>query len=171
LVNPAKTSFSLSWHRDTIPRGTPEDQEIKLLKAPRFGTQWNTALYDDECLLVVPKSHYRAGTEEERKVMLENPKGHISGEIVVKLKAGETVFYDNNILHRAVYPIEPIRQTLHACMGTTKAGLERARNILQHEMEWVWDVKFEGNLEKMRENLIRMRGGLSDKELGYSLQG
>lgn len=170
-MNPSKTPFSLAWHRDAIPPETLKDREIELLKAPRFGTQWNTALYDDECLIVVPGSHCRPRTEEERKVTIEDPRAPISGELVVKLKAGDTVFYDNNILHRAVYPVKPVRVTLHACMGTIQAGAERAKNILQHEMEWVRDVRYEGRLEEMRKNLVNMRDKVGEAELGYSLKG
>jgi ectoine hydroxylase-related dioxygenase (phytanoyl-CoA dioxygenase family) len=170
-VNPAKTPFSLAWHRDEISPETPQDQEVELLKTPQFGTQWNTALYDDECLLVVPGSHCRPRTEEERRVTLEDPRGHISSEKVVRLKAGETVFYDHNILHRAVYPTEPVRLTLHACMGTIQAGVERAKNVLQHKMEWVREVRYDGQLEKMRKNLVALRDGVGEKELGYSLKG
>ena len=171
LVNPSKTPFSLAWHRDTIPPDTSEHREIEILNAPRFGTQWNTALYDDECLLVVPGSHCRPRTDEERRVTMETPRAPLSGESVVKLKAGETVFYDNNILHRAVYPVEPIRVTLHACMGTVEAGPERAKNILQHEMDWVRNVRYEGRLEEMRKTLLSMKDKYVDSNLGYSLEG
>ena len=36
---------------------------------------------------------------------------------MVHLKVGDTVFYDNNIRHRAVYPTSPVRQSLHASLG------------------------------------------------------
>ena len=140
---------------------------MELLEEPRFGTQWNTALYDDDCLLVVPGSHRRPITADERSLTLESPRGVLPGQRVVRLKAGETVFYDNNILHRAVYPTEPIRRTLHACMGTVEAGWERARNILQHDMEWVWEVRYDGRLEEMRKNLVRMRNGVGQRKMEY----
>ena len=140
---------------------------MELLAAPRFGTQWNTALYDDDCLLVVPGSHKRPRTAEEQSLMLGNPRDDLPGQKVVRLKAGETVFYDNNILHRAVYPTEPIRQTLHACMGTVEAGWERARNILQHDMEWVREVRYDGRLEEMRKNLVCMRNGVGQRKMEY----
>ncbi|CCX29589.1 Similar to Putative nicotinamide N-methyltransferase; acc. no. Q4I2X5 [Pyronema omphalodes CBS 100304] len=169
LINPHKTPFSLAWHRDAIPPATSDAEEIELLKAPRGGTQWNTALLDDECLLVVPGSHRRARTAEERRITIDDPRAPIPGELVVKLKAGDTVFYDNNILHRAVYPTNPERVTLHACMGTVGAGWERARNILQHGMEWVKEVKYDGRLEEMRGRLVRMEDEVVGKEVGYSL--
>lgn len=167
-MNPEKTPFSLVWHRDAIPPETLEDSEVEQLKEPRGGTQWNTALYDDECLIVVPGSHARPRTAEERRITLEDPRAPILGELVVKLKVGETVFYDNNILHRAVYPVEPVRVTLHGCMGTIKAGNLRAKNILQHEMKWVMDVGYEGVLEKMRTNLVEARKEQLSKEISES---
>ncbi|KAI5858970.1 hypothetical protein BZA05DRAFT_382972 [Tricharina praecox] len=170
LVNPTKTAFSLAWHRDSIPPEASTEVEIRLLKAPRYGTQWNTALYDDSCLLVVPGSHRRPRTDEEQRTMAEDPRAKLEGEIVVHLKTSDTVFYDNNILHRAVYPTEPVRQTLHASMGTVEAGVERARNILQHDMEWVRDVRFEGRLEGMMQNLVRLRDETGGQELGYNLE-
>lgn len=57
--------------------------------------------------------------------------------MVVKLKAGDAVFYDNNILHRGVYASGRERMTLHESLE--RSGEEnRARNVLQHEIgEWV----------------------------------
>lgn len=59
------------------------DEEIRELGKPCFATQWNAALYDDECLLIVPQSHRRPRTEEERTVTLEdNGRGIMPGYIV-----------------------------------------------------------------------------------------
>ena len=55
--------------------GRPEvssEEEIRELEKPCFATQWNAALYDDECLLVVPGSHRRPRTPEEMRVNLED---------------------------------------------------------------------------------------------------
>lgn len=160
LVNPIHTAFNLSWHRDAIPADASEEEEARMLKIPNFGTQWNTALVDDECLEVVPGSHSRVRTEAERN-------GDIQG-IKVVLKAGDSVFYDHNILHRAVYPTSPERWTLHACMGSTRAEALRRKTILQHGMGWAKDTKFENErLEKLRQRLVI----LEPEEVGYSLEG
>jgi hypothetical protein len=84
LVNPRQISFSLSWHRDNVryiterwdlvPKNRPEvsaEEELQELSKPCFATQWNAALFDDDCLLVVPGSHRRARTPDERRVNLE----------------------------------------------------------------------------------------------------
>ena len=85
LVNPRQIPFSLSWHRDNVrdeilkivengliirPEATPEEELQELMK-PNFATQWNAALYDDDCLLVIPGSHRRVRTAEEKRVTLE----------------------------------------------------------------------------------------------------
>jgi hypothetical protein len=100
------------------------EEEVRELENPCFATQWNAALYDDECLLIVPRSHRRPRTEEERKVNLEgdargvmpqypNAYRQANGyrEKRVLVPAGSVLFYDHNILHRATYSTSPERGT------------------------------------------------------------
>lgn len=174
MINPEKSAFSLNWHRDSIPAEATIDEELEGLKVSSFGTQWNTALYDDSCLIVVPGSHKRPRTEQERAVTLDNPKGPMPGEMKVNLKAGQTVFYHNNILHRGSYGTSPRRQTLHASMGYTAA---RARNLIQHNLLFLADRAFEdlcAPLEKerpyvrqMRESINKVVAGRDKASLGY----
>jgi hypothetical protein len=87
LVNPRQIPFSLCWHRDNVryrvfslkivqigliirPEATAAEELRELMK-PNFATQWNAALYDDSCLLVVPGSHRRARTPEQKRVNLD----------------------------------------------------------------------------------------------------
>ncbi|KAI9277586.1 hypothetical protein BY458DRAFT_504512 [Sporodiniella umbellata] len=161
LINPQESDFDLTWHRDSVPAETlPEDEEEKL-KIPHYGTQWNTALYDDGCLYVVPNSHRRVRTPEERRVTIEDPKSHqMPGQLKVELKAGQTVFYDNNILHRASYVSSQQRATLHASMGTIEGGHHRATCILQHDLRWMETEEFKSSLTESLDipykNLIKM---------------
>lgn len=96
------------------------------------------------------------------------------GAFQVHLKAGETVFYNNNILHCAVYEPTQVRATLHACMGDARGGSKRARNILQHDLTWMEEDRFEetlpkeGPLRAMRRKLIDMARTLEGKDVGYS---
>lgn len=95
--------------------------------------------------------------------------------LTLKFVVGETVFYNNNILHCASYsPIRP-RATLHACIGDTRGGSGRARNILQHELEWMKEEAFHETLnlkgKQMLERLLRMQEGFHGKEIVYSLEG
>ncbi|KAG1447800.1 hypothetical protein G6F56_009145 [Rhizopus delemar] len=161
LINPQDSDFDLTWHRDAITAETlPEDEQEKL-KIPHYGTQWNTALYDDACLYVVPKSHRRIRTTEERDITIHDPKSNqMPGQLKVHLKAGQTVFYDNNILHRASYVSSQKRATLHASMGTIDGGHHRAACILQHGLEWMQTDEFKNSLtESLRvpyANLMQM---------------
>lgn len=89
--------------------------------------------------------------------------------------AGETVFYNSNLLHCATYePHEP-RVTLHACMGSSKGGSSRARNILQHGLEWMKGEEFKKGLDEkslvMLEKLLQMeRESGGAERVGYSLE-
>lgn len=85
--------------------------------------------------------------------------------------AGDTVFYNSNILHCATYDSSKKRATLHACMGSVKGGSTRARNILQHGLDWMTEDKFKDTLDErgkvMLERLVNMKNGSG--EVGYSL--
>ncbi|KAF2277209.1 uncharacterized protein EI97DRAFT_493697 [Westerdykella ornata] len=174
LVRP-DAAFALRWHRDDIPASASAEEELeRLVKKEAFHAQWNLALYEDESLVVVPGSHRRARTEEERSA--DPFEDDMPGQLVVRLKAGEVVFYDNNILHRGVYDPDKERMTLHGSVGSCKkgAGKERARNVLQHGVgSWVGEVDFRkwvgGEIgeraERMRERLVRL--GRESGEVGF----
>ena len=174
LCRPDK-DFELRWHRDDIPATATAEEEIERLREPAWHAQWNLALYDDESLIVVPGSHVRARTAVERNA---GPfeKG-LPGEIKVRMKAGDVVFYNNNILHRGAYQSKLERMTLHGSMGHVGGSKLRATNVLQHGIgEWVGDIDLgvlEGEererAEGMRRRLIKM--GDESGEVGYSLEG
>lgn len=176
LVRPDR-DFELRWHRDDIfATATPEEEmEALVVGRPEKGqghAQWNLALFDDESLVVVPGSHRRARTEAERGAGLYEV---LEGQMVVKLKAGDAVFYDNNILHRGVYASGRERMTLHGSLG--RSGEEnRARNVLQHGIgEWVERCDFSNmdecigkRADRMRARLIEFGRGRTAEEVGYS---
>ena len=60
-------------------------------------------------------------------------------------------------------------------MGDTRGGSERARNILQHDLEWMKEEAFRESLDlkgkQMLEKLLRMQEGFHRKEIEYSLEG
>ncbi|KAI1336988.1 phytanoyl-CoA dioxygenase family protein [Xylariaceae sp. FL0016] len=188
LIDPP-TPFSLSWHRDDIPAHLPAPEELARLRVGqrRYHTQWNLALYPDASLVVVPGSHRRARSAAERE---KGPyDDEMPGQRVVRLGAGDAVFYDNNILHRGVYASGARRASLHGSVGHVGGGALRARNVLQHAVgKWVRECDFsaldgggdgEGERERdnglraraegMRERLVRM--GEESGEVGYSLTG
>jgi hypothetical protein len=164
LVRP-DADFELRWHRDDIPPdATREEEERRLL----FGrtrsrayahTQWNLALFEDESLLVVPGSHRRARTDEERNAAPYERM--LPGMMRVNLEPGDAVFYDNNILHRGVYLAEKERMTLHGSIGRTGFGDERSRNVLQHGIgTWVERCDLSHLDEPLRSRALRMKGHL-----------
>jgi ectoine hydroxylase-related dioxygenase (phytanoyl-CoA dioxygenase family) len=170
LVRPDR-DFSLRWHRDDVPASATTDEEIARLNKPSYHAQWNLALYDDTSLVLVPGSHRRARTDTERNA--DPYEAHLPAQITVKLKAGEVAFYNNNILHRGVYDSTKERMTLHGSIGTTAAGSERARNVLQHGVgEWAKEYDFEGfepevvdRARKIRERLVEL--GRESGDVGF----
>lgn len=173
LVRPER-DFELRWHRDDIPSTATAEEELERLKEPAWHAQWNLALYDDESLIVVPGSHTRARTDVERDA--DPFAKDLPGEIRVKQKAGDVVFYNNNILHRGAYLSAKERMTLHGSMGHVAGQGARARNVLQHGIgAWVGDIDLSGLMgyekvraEGMRERLKQMERG---SDVGYSLEG
>lgn len=172
LVTPTY-DFSLRWHRDDIsPSATPEE-ELAKLSQPAWHAQWNLALYDDTSLIVVPGSHIRARTEVERAA---NPYiKDLPDQLNVRLRAGDVVFYNNNILHRGVYNSTVQRMTLHGSIGHVAAGHARARNVLQHGVgAWVERCSFDGLKDEgvrnrakiMREKLLDL--GREAEHVGFS---
>lgn len=172
LVRPDK-DFELRWHRDDIPPDADDEEELERLNEPAFHTQWNLALFDDESLVLVPGSHRRARTKEERDA---GPYDVVADQMTVKLKAGDVAFYNNNIFHRGVYDSTKERMTLHGSVGHAKGSKLRARNVLQHGIgSWVDRCDFSAlgeqkeRAEAMRDRLVRL--GRDSGEVGYSLDG
>jgi hypothetical protein len=195
LVRPP-SSFALEWHRDDVPRtATPEEEETKLglegaatsaadggkVMIKRYwNTQWNLALFPDESLVVVPGTHVRARTEEERNADPLEPD--MPNQLVVRLEPGDVVFYDNNILHRGVYDANRERMSLHGSVGHAGGGRFRATNVLQHGIgKWVDQCDFSclekgpggekarQRAEGMRARLVKL--GRESGDVGYSLTG
>lgn len=200
LVNPTKHAFALGWHRDDIRPDVGVDEETERLAQPAFGIQWNVALYDDDCLFIVPGTHARVRTEEEvgaNQAQPPNPRvvdanaaaaaAGIDGTwsvdppntLRVSLKAGETCIYSQRLLHRASYLPTKRRATLHGCYGQiappTHAQGQRARMILQHDVEWMKSREFAEQLNavqrRMWANLISEYEEVQRDEVGYSLDG
>lgn len=174
LINPL-TDFGLDWHRDLIrPEVTPEEEAEQLLENPYAGTQFNLALTEDSCLIVVPGSHKRVRTEEERaKTLDDSRKEHISGQISVELHPGDVVFYNNNILHRAQYSAKQERLTLHGSYGHKEKGRARAKGILQHGVaKWLDDfVPINSNMLSLKDGLVAMVKEFGNEDLGFALSG
>lgn len=175
LVRPDR-DFELRWHRDDIRPDVSVKEEESRLQEALSHTQWNSALYDDESLIVVPGSHLRARLDGERNA--EPFDSNMADQKVVGIRAGDVVFYNNNILHRGVYKSNVQRMTLHGSMGVVGADPARARNVLQHGIgSWIQRCDFtnlpgtidgtaQGGLaESMKQRLIGMGDG---SNVGFS---
>lgn len=169
LVRPDR-DFALRWHRDDVKPEATSEEELRRLSEPVLHAQWNLALYDDSSLIVVPGSHVRARTDMERNA--DPFEGDMPGQKIVRLQAGDAMFYNNNILHRGVYDSKIERMTLHGSMGARSADRDRARNILQHGIgEWADRCDFSSlptamadTARCMQNALLEMGGGT---ELGF----
>ncbi|KAI0048166.1 hypothetical protein FA95DRAFT_1558315 [Auriscalpium vulgare] len=180
LINPTENEFSLRWHRDDVKGEATEDEERKALAIPHHGLQWNTALHEDASLYVVPGSHKVPRTPTQRVLSTgadapANPFD-MPGAICVVLHPGDTVFYNNNIVHCATYSPAAQRATLHASIGDTRGGTARARNILQHGLTWMREDRFKETLsadgQAMLARLEDMQRAVGEQgSLGYSLDG
>jgi ectoine hydroxylase-related dioxygenase (phytanoyl-CoA dioxygenase family) len=127
VFNPGVT-YVQGWHRDVIQ--IPEDEIEDWLFSPERhhnSVQINLPLVDEQCLWVVPGSHRRPNTDEENAVFAGSK--HYSaidvempGAIPVALRAGQAVFYNNNLIHRGHSTDSTAsRRTLH--MGYHSATL------------------------------------------------
>ncbi|KAI5964255.1 uncharacterized protein KGF55_002197 [Candida pseudojiufengensis] len=175
LINPL-TDFELDWHRDTIkPEVTPEEEAEELLTYPFAGAQFNLSLTPDDCLIVIPKSHNRIRTEEERNKTIDSTrrKEFITNQIIVNLNPGDLVFYNNNILHRAKYNSKNKRLTLHGSYGNVKFGKSRAKGILQHGVaDWLPDLKPQNeNLNMMKSKLVDLAKEFEGVDVEFALDG
>lgn len=174
LINPL-TDFDLEWHRDLIkPDVTPEQEAQQLLVDPYAGTQFNLALTEDKCLIVVPGSHKRLRTAEEReKTTDDSRKDYITGQIFVELHPGDVVFYNNNILHRATYTSKNTRLTLHGLYGHREHGRNRAKGVLQHGVA-SWLPQFHpvnDRMQHLKHGLESLVAEFEGKDLGFALDG
>jgi len=175
LINPIHSNFSLMWHRDDIRSTVSDEEEYRLLNLrSRFGIQWNTALYSDDCLYVVPGTHKRIRTPEQRQLQIDDPfSKDMPGAICVHLDAGQTLFYDNAILHCGVYDKDVKRATLHASIGITCGGEHRARGLFEQELDWMREDRFRNtlpkNLHPYLDNLNNLAEESKGKDLGYGM--
>eukprot|EP01051_Picozoa_sp_SAG22_P015701 SAG22_NODE_2091_length_3027_cov_1.473702_1_plen_738_part_00 len=80
--------------------------------------EWNSPLQPgDHFLNVVPGSHRRRSTPEERAVCVAGTNGDVDrempGGIAVRIEPGDVAYFDAGILHRGWNPMGETRWTLH----------------------------------------------------------
>jgi hypothetical protein len=142
LYGPELADYALPWHRDTVSNELHGAEELAELSKPHFGVQWNTPLFDDTSFVFVPGSHRRSKTPEELEIIRSDPKLPLPGQHTLHLKAGQTCFYNQDLLHRGVYDHTKKRATLHACLGKADGGHLRAWNVSRVGIEWMKDERF-----------------------------
>lgn len=115
------TSYKLGWHRDVIQIPQDEIDEEAIYHPDRFhnSVQINLPLYDDETLWVVPGSHHRKNSTAEAAAFGGSKHyapidAVMPGGINVKIRPGQAVLYNNNLIHRGYNPafVAP-RRSLH----------------------------------------------------------
>ncbi|MEZ0324923.1 MAG: phytanoyl-CoA dioxygenase family protein [Fimbriimonas sp.] len=137
LLEPASQPWAMNWHRDWVHH-MPETESLgfwEAMKNPLMFNQLNAALYDDHSLWVVPGSHNREDTDEERSAYgaIPAPEPQLDGvtspeerELIcssyvrrmpgaqqVSLLAGDCAFYRACQWHVGSYIPYTKRATLH----------------------------------------------------------
>ena len=139
LTNPYQVDFDLYWHRDVMnltPTDFPEPEGTPIERAK--GTRklrWTTALVDEANLRLVPGSHCRWGNDIENRALDQQLTIKLPGERLVPLKAGQTVFYDERILHRALTKKENDRFSLFGTWARYSKDEPKLNPI--PEMRWM----------------------------------
>lgn len=118
MCNPVRdhgTADHNGWHRDVYPPFSAPIQAYVddiVESGPRY-VQWNVPLYDDDVLWVMPGSHRRLNTDEEKRCLRERPREPLPGAVQTRLRAGDGVVYITPILHWGSCYDSRKRRTIH----------------------------------------------------------
>ena len=115
------SGYQCGWHRDFGAEERDGNYEVEMEILSRYRKnllKWHTALVDDPCLWIVPGSQRRYRTDHEREVLISNKGvGDIPGAKQIKLKRGQTIFWNGNTIHRGAMPAGmEERLTLCGCL-------------------------------------------------------
>ncbi|MFI9382468.1 phytanoyl-CoA dioxygenase family protein [Kutzneria sp. NPDC052558] len=107
LWEPSRVDYELNWHKDNMEndRYHPDGRSSHV--------QFNVCLTDDDCFRVVPGSHRRPLTDQERAAVDANGTGPLPGEISVRCRPGDVLFMNHHALHRGTGRAGTPRRTLH----------------------------------------------------------
>lgn len=128
FTNPHEADYGFGWHRDfggNVRDGSYQ-VEMEILNRPHRGLKWHLALVDDSCLHIVPGSHKKYRTPHQRRCLLEERHDDIPGQYAVPLKAGQSVFWSGNLIHRGVMKKDVERLTLAGSWSMHTKGGEPA---------------------------------------------
>ena len=127
FTNPENEPFNMRWHRDdglVMDRG--EEEEMEYLRQPRRGCRWEMAMVDDIALSLIPRSHLRFRTGEEYAAMRDSIHERLPGDLVVDLRAGQTIFWNGDCLHRSASRPDRERLTISASFQVFDSNEEKS---------------------------------------------
>ncbi len=133
------SGYQCGWHRDfgAEERDGSYEVEMEILSRYRKNLlKWHTALVDDPCLWIVPGSQCRYRTNHEREVLINNKGiGDIPGAKQIKLKRGQTIFWNGNTIHRGVMPAG-MEEHLTLCGCLVKHQVDDPPEVLDERFRW-----------------------------------
>lgn len=133
----ARDTYDTGWHRDVggTNRDLGHDDELALLNKPHNSFRWQLALMDDPCLWLVPGSHKRYRTEEERHALVTDKHVELSGMKNVVLKRGQTLFWDGNTIHRGIMP-SSLKERLVLAGGLCRYFADEPKMEMDRRFAW-----------------------------------
>jgi hypothetical protein len=111
LWTPKVVGYDLEWHRGQLKRDLYD--YIHLKPRAQDHVQYNAALNEDDCFIVVPGSHRRALTPEEWDAIHHEPTRDLPGQVVAALDPGDVLFMEAHALHRGRSDVNRDRLTFH----------------------------------------------------------
>ncbi|MDA0839442.1 MAG: phytanoyl-CoA dioxygenase family protein [Planctomycetota bacterium] len=134
-TNPHHEDFPGGWHRDIGNKDPSLEEEMEILNQPVRDLRWYLALIEDACLQIVPGSHHRNRTEEERECLVNSPNSDLSGQKTIKLKPGQFGFWSGMTIHRGTMKKDVERLTLAASWRKCQADEPVAEKV-DGRFEW-----------------------------------
>ena len=134
FFNPYKNQRQPYWHRDLqysdIDDDTQQQQQSSMLPL-----HIRIPLIAETGMELVPGTHTRWDTEQERNVRLEL-NGHHNNEplpnaVTIKLALGDLLIFNGQMIHRGQYAPNPERKALDICAGKPHPLLSR---FLDHQV-------------------------------------
>ena len=131
--------YQCGWHRDFGAEERDGNYELEMEILSRYRKnllKWHTALVDDPCLWIAPGSQRRYRTDHEREVLISNKGvGDIPGARQIKLKRGQTIFWNGNTIHRGVMPAG-MEERLTLCGCLVKHQADGPPETLDERFRW-----------------------------------
>lgn len=120
FFNPSNNQRLTYWHRDMqfsdIEDNAQRDEQHSILNL-----HVRIPLVDEKGLELVPGSHKRWDTEQERNVRFElggrKNSDDLPDSLMMNLARGDVLIFDGQMLHRGVYKHNPIRKAFDVCVG------------------------------------------------------